>query len=190
MIGRPVAAWKDWHHSADFRVVRHEPDVVQMLRHHGGAAVSGMTAAETYDAQTPILEDLGNPIPGKILGEIGDLASRYWGRKGINARTSDSAVCEIPIGLVIAATITSLASRGHRLRSGHGVGAGCTLTAQMRSSAWSNGGDIEITIAPSADLIRIDAATVSTGQFSDTGHGKRVLEDLLNDIPDLVSLMP
>lgn len=149
-----------------------------------------MDADDFYKASAPWLKALGNPIPAPIMGELGMRASEFWGGRGINKEHTEAVAYDIPIGLVIAATLCSFASRGHKIVRCEQADDGCILVATMRSSMWSNGGEITIGIEETDGLTHMQAAASSQGQVFDFGHAKRALGDLTEDVPNIVSLMP
>jgi len=190
VLGRQVTAWKDWHTAHEYRQVMHEDDVAKMLSRFGGSGVAGMSAEDAYKAQAPLFKALGNPIPAPIMGELGVRAADFWSNRGINKQHTEAVAYDIPVGLVIAATLVSFASRGHVIERCEQADDGCVLVARMRSSLWAHGGDITVGIERIDDLTHVEAAASAKGQFFDWGHTRRSIDDLTEDVVNFVSLMP
>lgn len=149
-----------------------------------------MTADEAFKASSPIFKALGNPIPAPILGELGVRANDFWAARGVNKQHTQAVAYDIPVGLVIAATLCSFASHGNVIERCEQAEDGCVLTARLRSSLWSFGGDLTVGIESIDGLTYVEVAVTSKGQMFDWGESKRTASDLTGDIPNFVSLMP
>lgn len=190
VIGQAATAWKEWHSSHEYRRVMYEDDVVQMVRRFDGSGVSSMTAEEAMKAQAPLLKVLGNPIPPAIMGELGMRSAEFWSNRGLNKEYGEEVVYDIPIGLVIAGTLCAFASRGHMIERCEQASDGCALVARMRSSMFSNGGEVMVAIEEIDDLTHVQFAATAKGQVFDFGQTKRSVGDMAEDIANFVSLMP
>jgi hypothetical protein len=177
-----------WRNSADFKKVLGHPDVSGTILRVAGAHRSGMSSGDFLMSSSSLLGSLGAGTA--TLPIIGEVVPRWADRIGIRTGKSEVRDFQFKVGEAIAAVACSLAARGMPLIDGEQASDGCVLLAKIHSSIWTWGGEITLAIEEQRDGSRIRVMTHIRGQIFDWGASKSYINDLYDDIPRYVRLLP
>jgi hypothetical protein len=185
MIALPTGSWRETVIATE---VLHHDEVRQLVSGASGLHGHGMTAEEFFKVAKPMMKAVSPGSELVPMEAIAELSVGLGTRLGIKSGTEMRTVFAHPPGRVIAAVLCSFASRGQNLSACEQGRDGCALSAKLPSSLFTWTGDILATLVRQPEGTVMVANITIPGQMYDWGKGKKVLEDLISDVPKFISL--
>lgn len=166
----------DWQLESAFDSISRVEFVKSAISHYAAGAIKVVSGESILAICSNVIQ---SPIPlEKLTGVVQPLYAS-WGVRTGRERTE---CVHLPIGVVIASALCSLARHSQTIQNVEQHEQGCTLNAELPSSITALKGSICVRLERNGEVTLVNASTSIPGQIFDWGKSHRCLEQLIADL--------
>jgi len=169
----------DWVHEHRYEQLIKVPAIRSRIDRLALRSKAGLTGEDFLQLGEKALSPLTAGIP---ISKIATASQALWSQLGVRSGKQREALFEQPIGLVLTATLCSLASAGLKIQQIEQRDDGCILSTILPSDLFSLAGELLVQVSRTPEGTRWNATTEISGQIYDWGKSNRWLTSLQKDV--------